>query len=81
MILRPVSPVSPLGPPTTNLPVGLMWKMMSSFQSFRGMTGLMTCSMICRLAFSLTASVFLSRTRFIVLGGNDDGVNAGRGVR
>src|SRR2546425_5115485 len=25
MILRPVSPVSPMGPPTTNRPVGLMW--------------------------------------------------------
>src|ERR1043165_1792536 len=25
MILRPVSPQSPTGPPTTNRPVGLMW--------------------------------------------------------
>ena len=26
MILRPVTPESPCGPPTTNLPVGLMWQ-------------------------------------------------------
>jgi hypothetical protein len=26
MILRPVSPVSAIGPPFTNDPVGLMWK-------------------------------------------------------
>ena len=27
MILRPVSPASPMGPPTTKRPVGLMWNL------------------------------------------------------
>src|SRR5205085_275255 len=39
MILRPVRPESPCGPPMTNLPVGLMWNLMSSFQYFFGITG------------------------------------------
>src|ERR1700712_3783370 len=68
MILRPVRPVSPCGPPTTNLPVGLMWKMMLLFQSLRGMTGLMTYSMMSRLAFSVEDG-------FIVLGRDDHGMN------
>ncbi len=31
MILRPVRPQSPNGPPTTNRPVGLMWNTVSLF--------------------------------------------------
>ena len=34
--LRPVSPVSPWGPPMRNRPVGLMWKTMSLFQYLAG---------------------------------------------
>ena len=30
MILRPVSPASPSGPPISNAPVGLMWNTVSS---------------------------------------------------
>ena len=34
MILRPVRPQSPTGPPMTNLPVGLMWNLVSLRQPF-----------------------------------------------
>ncbi len=42
------------------------------------MTGLMTCSMICFLAFSVMLVGFLIQDRFIVLSGDDHGVNAHR---
>ena len=45
MILRPVSPQSPCGPPTTNRPVGLMWYVISPLTSSVGSTGLMIFSM------------------------------------
>src|SRR5689334_516333 len=34
MILRPVNPVSPWGPPITNLPVGFTWYLISLLKSF-----------------------------------------------
>ena len=46
MILRPVRPVSPCGPPTTKRPVGLMWKTVSLSRYSAGTVGLMTFSMI-----------------------------------
>ncbi len=49
MILRPVRPQSPTGPPITNLPVGLTRKFsavnrLASSYSSAGMIGLTTCS-------------------------------------
>ena len=78
MILRPVSPVSPLGPPTTNFPVGLMWKMISSSHSLRGTTGLIDQLDDLPLGFFADGVGLLVQDRFIVLGGDDDGVNARR---
>ncbi len=46
MILRPVTPESPCGPPITNLPVGLMWYVTEPLTSSWGRTGSMTCSLI-----------------------------------
>ena len=46
MILRPVRPQSPTGPPITKIPVGLMWIFFfgSASSHFFGSTGLSTCS-------------------------------------
>ena len=44
MILRPVSPQSPCGPPITNRPVGLTWIFVSLSMSSLGMIGLMISS-------------------------------------
>src|SRR3546814_2079455 len=44
MILRPVRPQSPTGPPITNLPVGLMWNLVPLCSHLAGSTGLSTCS-------------------------------------
>src|SRR3546814_5436557 len=44
MILRPVRPASPTGPPITNLPVGLMWYLVPLCSHFSGSTGLRMCS-------------------------------------
>ena len=44
MILRPVSPQSPCGPPTTNRPVGLMWYLISPWTNSAGNKGLTICS-------------------------------------
>src|SRR3954470_8297001 len=44
MILRPVRPQSPTGPPITNLPVGLMWNFVPLWIHLVGSTGLMTSS-------------------------------------
>src|ERR1039458_1521362 len=38
MILRPVRPVSPMGPPMTNRPVGLMWYLVPASSRFAGIT-------------------------------------------
>ncbi len=57
MILRPVRPVSPCGPPMTKRPVGLMWKMVRSSINSAGMTG--------RMTFSITAS---RRSRLLTFG-------------
>ncbi len=46
MILRPVSPASPIGPPVTNRPVGLTCMTGSVSRSSRGMVGRMTDSTI-----------------------------------
>ena len=40
MILRPVRPVSPCGPPMTKRPVGLMWYLVSASSRLRGNHGL-----------------------------------------
>src|SRR5256885_13343328 len=40
MILRPVSPQSPTGPPITKRPVGLMWYLVRSSTHSAGRTGL-----------------------------------------
>ncbi len=44
MILRPVRPQSPTGPPITKLPVGLMWNWVSLCSSSAGSTCLMISS-------------------------------------
>src|ERR1043166_7494379 len=44
MILRPVTPQSPLGPPISKLPVGLTRYLIGPFMRFFGSTGLITCS-------------------------------------
>ncbi len=44
MILRPVTPQSPLGPPISKLPVGLTRYLIGPFTRFFGSTGLITCS-------------------------------------
>ncbi len=59
MILRPVRPQSPTGPPMTNLPVGLMWNLVVDNQ----------------LAHRFLQ--ILLRDVRVVLGGEDNGVNAG----
>src|SRR2546422_1685045 len=57
MILRPVSPVSPMGPPTTNRPVGLMWYFtLRGSKMSLGMTGLITYSITSRSIFLLVTS-------------------------
>ncbi len=48
MILRPVRPQSPTGPPMTNVPVGLMWNLVPLWIHSGGITGWMM--------FSITAS-------------------------
>ncbi len=47
MIFRPVRPVSPMGPPVTKRPVGLMWYV-TRFGSIRclGIVGSTTCSIM-----------------------------------
>ena len=45
MILRPVSPQSACGPPSSNAPVGLTSTSKSSSANCSGTVGLMTCSM------------------------------------
>ena len=55
MILRPVRPESPCGPPTTKLPVGLTWIWVDLVISLAGTIGLMTVSIIAsRICFSFT---------------------------
>ncbi len=44
MILRPVRPQSPFGPPITKAPVGLTRYFTLPLMRFFGSTGLMTCS-------------------------------------
>lgn len=48
MILRPVRPQSPTGPPITKLPVGLMWYWVSLCRSSAGR--------VCLMISSITAS-------------------------
>ncbi len=71
MILRPVNPVSPCGPPTTNRPVGLIrnWVCLSSM--FAGNTFLMTSSM-------MNSRMVLCFAFGGVLRGNDHVGDAGR---
>ena len=69
MILRPVSPVSPCGPPTTKRPVGLMWYLVWESTMSDGTTGSMMCFLTC-------ATQFLVGNVGAVLGGDDDGLDA-----
>ena len=45
MILRPVRPQSPTGPPITKRPVGLMWYLVRLSSHFCGSTGFRISSM------------------------------------
>ena len=54
MILRPVRPVSPCGPPMTNVPVGLTCRIIASSTSAAGSTAGSTCS---RTSASICSSV------------------------
>ncbi len=58
MILRPVRPQSPIGPPITKLPVGLTWNLTGfPVRSRFGSSGRMTCSITsARIFFWLTES-------------------------
>ena len=51
MILRPVRPVSPCGPPTTKRPVGLMWYLVCESTMFDGTTASMMCFFTSRAQF------------------------------
>ena len=70
MILRPVSPASPIGPPVTNRPVGLTCMTGSVSRSSRGIVGRMTVSTIsdrsrsARTSGSCCAETTTVRTRF-----------------
>ena len=70
MILRPVSPASPIGPPMTKRPVGLTCITGSSARSSRGMTGRITASMMsarsrsARTSGSCWVETTTVRTRF-----------------
>ena len=56
MILRPVSPQSPTGPPITKLPVGLMWYLVFLCSHAAGRVGRMISSMTpSRRRFRLTS--------------------------
>jgi hypothetical protein len=71
MILRPVRPQSPTGPPMTNWPVGLMWYLVRLSSHFFGSTGLMISS--------ITASrSSWCETSGAVLGGEHDRLDADR---
>ncbi len=56
MILRPVRPQSPTGPPMTNLPVGLMWYWVDSESHSAGIT----TSMISRRTMRRSSSWSIS---------------------
>ena len=71
MILRPVRPQSPTGPPITKRPVGLMWYLVRLLSQRAGSTGLMI------------SSITASRRSFWpdfrrVLGREHDGLDADR---
>ena len=55
MILRPVSPLSACGPPSSNRPVGFTKILKSSLANCSGNDGLMTCSISAGLMSSLDA--------------------------
>ena len=74
MILRPVRPVSPCGPPITNRPVGLMWYLVSASTMFGGITGSMMCF------FTSARSVF-GGNLVAVLRGNHHRVDAAPACR
>ena len=69
MILRPVRPVSPMGPPMTKRPVGLMWYLVFSSRQFGGQDGLDD------VLQDVGAELFVG-DGLGVLGGDDDGVDA-----
>ena len=62
MILRPVRPVSPMGPPITKRPVGLMWYLVCSSSHSAGSTAWITCLRMSACSSSLlTLSAVLAR--------------------
>ena len=71
MILRPVRPVSPCGPPITKRPVGLMWNLVFASIMFSGRIGSMMCF------FDFGAERFGGNV-VVVLRGYHHGVDAGR---
>ena len=62
MILRPVSPVSPCGPPITNFPVGLTWNMILESNNLRrlGFTNFFTLGMTILITSSLILASILA---------------------
>ena len=56
MILRPVTPASPCGPPITNLPVGLMKTFVALSIMSAGISGLMIFAVMSANIFSLVTS-------------------------
>ena len=56
MILRPVSPASPCGPPITNRPVGLMWYFTFFGRSSFGIVASMMSATIALWIFALLTS-------------------------
>ena len=56
MILRPVTPVSPIGPPMTNRPVGLMKTFVLRSTSRFGSAFAITCSRIASWSFLFETS-------------------------
>ena len=78
MILRPVRPASPIGPPTTNLPVGLTSTRVADESSVSWASSFSTVASTClRMSGS---SVFSRSIVGRVLGGDDHGVQADRNV-
>ena len=73
MILRPVTPESPCGPPMTKFPVGLMWNLTEPLTRSWGRIGSMTFS---RIVLTISACDDARG----VLGGDDHRIDADRRV-
>ena len=71
MILRPVSPVSPCGPPITKRPVGLMWYFVLGIHHVRRNHRIDD-------VLANRGAKFFGRHRVVVLRGDDHGIDANR---